>query len=62
MSKSTQRELNNIGTYVQAGMIGTAARAASALVRGQMRDSVKRTLLETYEAWPEMLAHPDFIV
>ena len=61
MNKSTIRELNTIGTYVQMGMIDTAARAASALVRCQLRQSVKQELLETYRAWPEMLAHPEFI-
>jgi len=42
MNKSTIRELNTIGTYVQMGMIDTAARAASALVRCQLRQSVKQ--------------------
>jgi|LakMenEpi03Aug12_release.lakeMendotaPanAssembly.Ray.scaffolds.fasta_scaffold566403_1 hypothetical protein len=62
MSKSTAREFNVISMYAQLGMIDTAARAASALIRCQLRQSVKDQLMQAYKEWPEMLAHPEFIV
>jgi hypothetical protein len=62
MSKSTAREVNNVKTYMAHGMVDTAARAASALVRCASSAKARNELLTVFAGWPALIQHADFIV
>ena len=60
MTKSENREIQNIMNYHAAGMTDTAARALSALIRAA--SSRSRPDLMVYAHALKLTAHPDFII
>lgn len=60
MTKSENREIQNIMNYHAAGMTDTAARALSALIRAASTRS--RPDLMVYAHALKLTAHPDFII
>jgi len=62
MTKSEIREIKSIETYIAYGMIDTAARAASALVRCARSTKARNDLLTYFAEWPAVIQHPEFIV
>lgn len=61
MSKSTAREVNNVKLYMAHGMVDTAARAASALVRCAASAKARNELMAIFAGWPALIQHPEFI-
>ena len=60
MTKSEVREIENIARYIQHGMIDTAARAMSALIRSA-RTTKSQTQLRDVAEILKLTNHPDFI-
>ena len=60
MTKSEQREVSRLDLYIAHGMIDTAARALSALIRSA-RTTRSQTELRAIAARMQLDAHPDFI-
>ena len=59
MTKSEQKEIKSIERYISAGMLDTAARGASALLRAASPRSAK-----AIREWAEargLTRHPEFI-
>lgn len=61
MNKAQKKELEKINVYVDYGMLDTAARALSALIRCSVSESAKREMARIAEEL-EIKTHPDFIV
>jgi hypothetical protein len=60
MTKSETREISNILRYIRAGMIDTAARATSALIRCAMTAKSAREL-RAFAAQHGLTSNPEFI-
>ena len=60
MTKSETRELAHIAKYAAAGMIDTAARAASALYRAARTTKSQNEILAFAMAY-RLVSHPEFI-
>jgi hypothetical protein len=60
MNKSETRELQIIRAYIAAGMMDTAARALSALIRSTMRRSTAQELYR-FAVEHDLQTQPDFI-
>jgi hypothetical protein len=61
MNKSETRELQIIRAYIAAGMMDTAARALSALIRSTMRRSTAQELYR-FAVEHNLQAQPEFII
>jgi len=60
MTKSEIRELESVARYIQHGMIDTAARALSGLIRCA-RTTKSQTQLREVAELLNLTNHPDFI-
>ena len=61
MTKSEQRELSSLAKYIAAGMIDTAARAASALYRSARTTKSQDEILAFSMAY-KLVSNPEFNV
>jgi len=61
MTKAETRELKSVCLYLAAGMVDTAARSLSALIRAARTNRSRAALMEQAQAF-KLTQHPDFIV
>jgi hypothetical protein len=61
MTKSEDREIQNITRYYNAGMIVNVALALSALIRAARTKKSKAELIDYAHAF-NVINHPDFII
>ena len=62
MNKVNAREAKRIVQFMDAGMVDTAARAASAAIRACMTTKQRNIMLTFAAGWPALVAHHEFIV